>query len=267
MKTGFSLSPGGLLLPYHLGCLDSLRYHRLLEDSTPITGSSAGAIAAAVEGCGIPSRTVVDATIAISERCQLLGGARGRLLPLLRQELSQTIREEEHLRLLERPGPTVIAYQELFPSQRSVLQCKFDDCEDLIQAVCNSSMFPFFSSNFPCSLDISKGFPRLVVDGFFTVPRDRFGCPDFEAAGVHVDRTVAVSVFPREVIGASAFADSNCICPELQEDMDGQMTRLLRLATQPSSAIELNGLYESGWIDAEQWGRTSGGETQDPMLN
>jgi hypothetical protein len=39
---GFSLSPGGLLLPYHLGVLDALQYHSFLDDTTPIAGSSAG---------------------------------------------------------------------------------------------------------------------------------------------------------------------------------------------------------------------------------
>ena len=40
---GYSLSPGGLLLPYHLGALDALQYHHFLDDTTPIAGSSAGA--------------------------------------------------------------------------------------------------------------------------------------------------------------------------------------------------------------------------------
>lgn len=42
MLVGYSLSPGGLLLPYHLGVLDALKYHRFLDDTSPIAGSSAG---------------------------------------------------------------------------------------------------------------------------------------------------------------------------------------------------------------------------------
>lgn len=42
VAVGYSLSPGGLLLPYHLGALDALQYCRFLDDTTPIAGSSAG---------------------------------------------------------------------------------------------------------------------------------------------------------------------------------------------------------------------------------
>jgi hypothetical protein len=267
MRTGFSLSPGGLLLPYHLGCLDSLRYNGYLDNSTPIAGSSAGAIAVATEGCGISSSLVMDATIKISEVCKQQGSARGRLLPLLRTELEQTIQEEQHLRLQERTGPTLVAYKEVFPRNQAVLQADFEDSNDLIQAVCNSSMFPFFATNFPLSLDVSKRIPRLVVDGFFTVPRNRFGCPDFEAASIEVDRTVAISVFPRESIGATAFAESDCICPELKGDPSEQMSALVRLATAPSSAEELQQLYECGWMDAEKWTYNCGEDSEEKALN
>ena len=81
---GFSLSPGGLLLPYHLGVLDALQYNKFIDETTPIAGSSAGAIATASHGCGIDSRKVLEATIDISDRTKEMGGARGRLLPLLK---------------------------------------------------------------------------------------------------------------------------------------------------------------------------------------
>jgi predicted acylesterase/phospholipase RssA len=44
MKVGFSLSPGGLLLPYHLGALEALKYNQFLDISTALAGSSAGAM-------------------------------------------------------------------------------------------------------------------------------------------------------------------------------------------------------------------------------
>ena len=53
MKVGFSLSPGGLLLPYHLGALASLAYHGFLTEKTPLAGSSAGAIAVASQASGV----------------------------------------------------------------------------------------------------------------------------------------------------------------------------------------------------------------------
>jgi len=253
MRVGLSLSPGGLLLPYHLGVLDALEYNKFIDETTPIAGSSAGAIAAASHGCGIDSRRVLEASIEISDRTKAMGGARGRLLPLLREKLDGFIGPEEWERLLARDGEVGIAYKELFPTNQNVLQTEFDDAEDLIHAVCHSSSFPFFSTNFPVSLAPRKGglLPRLVCDGFFTVPRDRFGCPDFEHAGVDVDRTVMVSVFPKDAIGLDASHPEDCISPEVHNG--DELQKLLKLATQSSSREELTQVYESGWKDAERW--------------
>jgi len=253
MRVGFSLSPGGLLLPYHLGVLDALEYNKFIDETTPIAGSSAGAIATASHGCGIDSRKVLEATIDISDRTKEMGGARGRLLPLLKEKLHGFIGTEEWERLLERDGEVGIAYKELFPAQQNVLQTTFDDTDDLINAVCHSSSFPFFSTNFPFSLAPRKGgmLPRLVCDGFFTVPRDRFGCPDFEHAGVDVDRTIMVSVFPKDAIGLDASLPEDCISPEVHNG--DELQKLLILATQSSSREALTQVYESGWADAERW--------------
>jgi len=256
MRVGFSLSPGGLLLPYHLGVLDSLQYNGFLDATTPIAGSSAGAIATASHGCGIDSRKVLDATIDISDRTKEMGGARGRLLPLLKENLHSFIGQEQMETLLDREGEVGIAYKELFPARTNVLQTKFDGPDDLVNAVCHSSMFPFFATNFPFALAPSKKgglLPRLVIDGFFTVPRDRFGCPNFDHANVDVDRTVMVSVFPREAIGLDASLPEDCISPKSGEG--DELQRLLKLATQSSSRKELSKVYESGLADAERWCR------------
>jgi hypothetical protein len=259
MKIGFSLSPGGLLLPYHLGALDALEHRNVLTDDTPLAGSSAGAIAVGLRGCGISSERALECTFEISDKCQSMGGARGRLLPLLRERLKADIGQEELERINQRPGVTGIAYKQIFPVTRAYLQTEFDDQDDLVRAICFSSSFPFFSTNLPCAIDWAHGYyPRLMVDGFFTVPRDRFGCPDFEASGIDVDRTVTVSPFPQAKIGLNASSTDDCISPLVEEqggDGRGQMSTLFRLATQASSRAELIALYESGWADAERWCR------------
>jgi hypothetical protein len=262
MRTGFSLSPGGLLLPYHMGVLDALKFNGFLNTNTPIAGSSAGSIATAAHACNLDGRLILDATIRISDACKELGGARGRLLPLLRGELNSFIQEEQFAAFQEREGNAVIAYRELFPFNRPIHQTEFKDRHDLINAVCNSSMFPFFSTNFPAAIDTSKQFPRVVVDGFFTVPRNRFGCPDFELANVRADRTVGISPFPREAFGISAFTAGDFISPTFEDE--GQLQNLFRLATQASSAKELTQLFESGWTDAERWCRV---QTSDTLIN
>jgi hypothetical protein len=197
----------------------------------------------------------------MSDRCEELGGARGRLLPLLRAELDTFIQDEQLEALREREGETVIAFQEVFPFNRPIHQTEFKDRHDLTNAVCYSSHFPFFTSNSPAAIDTSGRFPRIVVDGFFTVPRSRFGCPDFELANVHVDRTVGISAFPKEAFGIDAFAAEDFISPILEKEDGNQVQNLLRLATQPSSAKELTQLFESGWADAERWCRAQTSDT------
>jgi predicted acylesterase/phospholipase RssA len=53
---GFSFAPGGLLLPYHLGAIEALNSAGLVTSSTPLAGSSAGAIAIASFAAGVPPR-------------------------------------------------------------------------------------------------------------------------------------------------------------------------------------------------------------------
>jgi Patatin-like phospholipase len=251
---GFSFSSGGLLLPYHLGVMDCLVHHRHLTPHTPIAGSSAGSIAVAAHACSIPSKRVLESTIRISDDCQELGGARGRLLPMLRARLADMISDEEHGAAVDR-GNFCIAYRQVFPTNKAIHQTSFDTVEDLHDAVCHSSTFPFFVTHWPVAFDARTN--RAFVDGFFAEPRNRMGCPDFaKTPDLWADRTVAVSVFPQELVGLTAFEAHDCICPQASDvDPVAQLTDLLRLATQPSSASELFQVYESGYRDAEQWCR------------
>jgi hypothetical protein len=266
--TGFSLSPGGLLLPYHLGVLDALQYNNVVKSNVPIAGSSAGAIATACAACQLDSRQVLEATIDISDRCAELGGARGRLLPLLREKMNELIQPNDFNNLQQRKGATIIAYRELFPRNIAIHQKEYQNRDDLFNAVCHSSMFPFFATNWPAALDTSSGrIPRIVVDGFFAVPRERFGCPDFALANVPVNRTVSICVFPTEMTKISNNNDdnNNCIiCP--QYEGQEQLSRLFQLATESSSRKDLTEVYESGWADAEQWCRLESEMMQYPEL-
>jgi hypothetical protein len=270
MKIGFALSPGGLLLPYHLGILDGLQSKGYLLPEIPIAGASAGAIAVATHACSIDSKLILDDTIAISDTCREMGRARGNLLPLLREKLEHHIDADRFDEYQQRPAEAVLSYHEVFPTFGPVHQMDFEHKDELIDTICHSSSFPFFTSNWPVVLDYSKGqtheitlgrkfqleIPRLVVDGYFAVPGNRFGVPNFDLAGVDVDRTISVTSFPRQVIGLTQdIADSDYIGPELLDDGIQQSARLLRLATQPSSASDMISLYEEGLSDAEKWCR------------
>lgn len=239
------------MLPYHVGVLDALEYNQMLTPDTPIAGSSAGAIACASHASRVPSAQVLEATIDISNQCEQMGGARGRLLPLLKEKLDELLTDERFEDVQLRPGATGIAYREIFPRNRNILQTEFDDRHELIRSVCYSSMFPFFSTQFPAMLDTSQGYPRLVVDGYFTVPRERFGCPDFSMANIDVDRTVTVSCFPKDRIRLDGSLPTDCISPLVEGD--GQLERLFRIATQATTRKDLTSVYEEGWQDAERW--------------
>lgn len=275
MIVGYSLSPGGLLFPWHIGALAGLAYHNVLDNSNPLAGSSAGAIAVASHGAGVRPEVALEATVRISNQCRLLGGARGNLLPLLKIELDRILEEDVHEVLNNRKGFVGLAYKEIFPNYRPVLDTKFLDRDHVIDSVCNSSSFPFFSSNWPCriarknhnhdkksSSNSLNWLPRLAVDGYFSVDRDRFGCPCFDTMpharrsedDGTVDRTVTLSVFPHDVVSLSASENHDRISPEVnEEDPNSQMSNLLRLATQCAEKDEYYKLYEDGWKDAERW--------------
>lgn len=250
---GFSLSPGGLLLPYHVGVLGALEHQGFLTDSSPLAGSSAGSIATVAHAAGIRPEQVLDATIRLSETCQAKGGARGNLIKPLRHEIGNLIDEERFEQLVSREGLTGVCYRELFPRNQPVLQTEFQDFDDMVNAVCHSCSFPFFASNLPVAFDLSSPgiLPRVLVDGYFAVPRERFGCPDFEemAPDLELDRTVTISAIPHHMIGLNASEAHDQISPS----MDAGLDEFIRLATTISSPEELMALYELGWKDGEAW--------------
>ena len=280
---GFSFSPGGLLLPYHLGVMDSLQQAGYLDDATPLAGSSAGAIAVACHACGLDSASVLDATIALSDECAAAGGARGRLIPALRRQMQRLIGPEQLERLQNRPGTVGIAYKELFPLQRPVVQTKFTSVDDLMDAVSFSSTFPFFSDKWPVALDTRQSFPRVVVDGFFTVPRERLGCPDLNeilaAPGADANNNnntplvneVLVACFPQEKMQITAVPPERCISPT-ENAFDGAVKVSTTKVDSPAETVGVGGIanfiqiametsppstyfsvYEQGLADGEAW--------------
>ncbi len=264
MKVGFSLSPGGLLLPYHMGVLHCLQQENVIDSSTLVAGSSAGSIASMAHGCGIHPYQVLDGTVEISETCQRrYGRAHGKLLQQLEHHMERLVGEKEFDHL-QQHASIGIAYTQVFPRPESHLQTTFQDRDDLFRAVSYSCMFPFFTTESPWLLDTThRGrIPRLMMDGVFSVPWDRFGCPRLEEITPDVDRTIAVSVLPRHVLkwcanGMGSFREENCISPSLggQESNHDLVVHLARMAVFPSSRKELTQLFDLGGRDAEIWCR------------
>jgi hypothetical protein len=266
MKIGFSLSPGGLLLPYHMGALHSLQQENILDASTLVAGSSAGSIAAMAHGCNVHPYQVLEGTIAISENCsRKYGRAHGKLLQELEHHMERLVGDAEFQHLQEHSN-IGIAYTQMFPKPESHLQTKFQDRDDLFRAVSYSCMFPFFTAESPWLMDdrgASHRFvPRLMMDGIFSVPWERFGCPHLEGIATNIERTVAISVLPQHVLkwcanGMGCFSKDNCISPSVggQESNHDLVLHLGRLAVSPSSRKELTQLFDLGARDAEVWCR------------
>jgi len=279
---GFSFSPGGLLFPYHLGVLNVLAKNLYITNATPLAGSSAGAIAVAALAAGIDLDEALDACIRISHRCKELGGARGKLHFLLVEEMNALLPDDVDLRLNQRTGMTVLAHREIFPRNRPVFRCNFDSKEDVIEAVWSSCMFPFFLTNLPFGiqrphkkkpsstktvelikknatqkhekrLKLKLRIPRLVVDGYFSVPRERFGCPEFPPS-CNVTRTIMVSCFPHNVVGMVPSHERDQISPIIDQlNWTSYAQELFIKATQPSTPESHLEIYELGKSDALRW--------------
>ncbi len=284
---GFSFSPGGLLLPYHMGVADCLIKEKYIDQAeTVIAGSSAGSIAAMAIGVGLDPIRGLEGTIAISDGCLNAGKtARGNLLPLLEEQMEslvgpddfdflQSRRQNQSSKDKKTGTGVALAYREIFPLRKSHFQTKFEDREELFRSVGYSCMFPFFTTNFPCILDFDPvlkndgerlAVPRLLMDGYFSLPRPQFGCPilqdEFPDSGV--DRTVAITCIPQELFGmkevfpSNSKTENNLICiNDSDRGVDPlSATDIFRIATQPTSRKELTDLFERGYRDAEYWCR------------
>lgn len=279
-----------------MGVADCLIKEKYIDQSeTVLAGSSAGAIATMAVGVGLDPVQGLEGTIAISDRCLETGKqARGNLLPLLEEQMEALVGDEEFEFLQARRSNDdtagtgiALAYREIFPQRKSHFQTTFESREELFRSVGYSCMFPFFTTNFPCLLDLDPltninntgdrlPLPRLLMDGYFSVPRTQFGCPiledEFPQSGV--DRTVAITCIPQEYFGmeevfekyndnaANSKQKNNLI--SINDSCDGNddalsMADIFRIATQPTSRKELTDLFERGYRDAEVWCRREKG--------
>lgn len=253
-----------------------------------MAGASAGAIAVISHAAGVTADQCLETTIKISRECRRRGGARGKLLPLLEAELDAILEPDAHEIVNDRPGVTALAHFEIFPTFRPVLETHFSTRDCLMESVLNSSMFPFFSTNWPVRFSkrtknhgkdgVFGTLPRIVVDGYFAAPFTRFGCPDFalqrgsfvmsmedeveetlaakllEETRATIDRTVTVSVFPHDSVLLTASAKHDRISPLFNPDNPiGQVKELLELATRPLTEAQVYDLYERGRADADRW--------------
>ncbi|OAY44940.2 hypothetical protein MANES_07G014400v8 [Manihot esculenta] len=135
---GFSFSAAGLLFPYHLGVAQLLIEKGYIKETTPLAGSSAGAIVCAVIASGASMQEALQATKLLAADCRLRGTA-FRLGAVLRDVLEKFLPDDVHIRS---NGRVRVAVTQILWRPRGLLVDQFDSKEDLINAVFTSSFIP-----------------------------------------------------------------------------------------------------------------------------
>lgn len=201
---GFSFSPAGLLLPYHLGVVDCLEHFGMLTAATPLAGASAGALAVACAACDVSPFYAMRVLLRVEEVIRRTGAAR-KLHSALVSELDQLLPEDAHTRLNSRPGRVTIAYTHVWPFLKGQFVSRFSSCADVKECLIASCNIPFYFSHWPTVS--CRG--QSSVDGYFASTRT-FGCPKTGA-----ERDICVLPFSARTVRI-AVLEKNCISPDLQ---------------------------------------------------
>ncbi|KAL3635268.1 hypothetical protein CASFOL_019815 [Castilleja foliolosa] len=230
---GFSFSAAGLLFPYHLGVARLLIEKGYIKETTPLAGSSAGAIVCAVIASGASMEDALKATKILAEDCRLRGTA-FRLGAVLRDILDQFLPDDVHIRS---NGRVRIAVTEILWRPRGLLVDKFDSKEDLINAVFTSSFIPGYLAPRPATMFRN----RLCIDGGLTL-----FMPPTSAA-----ETVRVCAFPTSRLGFQGIG----ISPDCNPENRASPRELFNWALEPAADDILDKLFELGYQDAAVWAK------------
>ncbi|KAI3675912.1 hypothetical protein L1987_85508 [Smallanthus sonchifolius] len=246
---GFSFSAAGLLFPYHLGVAKFLIEKGYIKDTTPLAGSSAGAIVCAVVASGASMEEALEATKVLAQDCRSRGTA-FRLGAVLRDVLEQFLPDDAHIRS---NGRVRVAVTQILWRPRGLLVDQFDSREDLINAVITSSFIPGYLAPRPAILFRN----RLCVDGGLTL-----FMPPTSAA-----RTVRVCAFPAGRLGLEDIG----ISPDCNPENRASPRELFNWALEPAADSVLDNLYELGYMDAAVWAASNPVEDlvqeDNPMVN
>ncbi|KAL5564019.1 hypothetical protein UlMin_033766 [Ulmus minor] len=230
---GFSFSAAGLLFPYHLGVAQFLIEKGYIKETTPLAGSSAGAIVCAVIASGESMEEALRATKILAEDCRSKGTA-FRLGAVLRDVLDKFLPDDVHIRS---NGRVRVAVTQLLWRPRGLLVDKFDSKEDLINAVFTSSFIPGYLAPRPATLFRN----RLCIDGGLTL----FMPP------TSAEQTVRVCAFPASRLGLQGIG----ISPDCNPENRATGRELFNWALEPADDYVLDRLFEFGYQDAVVWAK------------
>ncbi|XP_002273436.3 uncharacterized protein LOC100249796 [Vitis vinifera] len=228
---GFSFSAAGLLFPYHLGVAKFLIEKGYIKETTPLAGSSAGAIVCAVIASGASMEEALRATKILADNCREKGTA-FRLGAVLRDVLDKFLPDDVHIRS---NGRVRVAVTQILWRPRGLLVDQFDSKEDLINAVFTSSFIPGYLAPRPATLFRN----RLCIDGGLTL----FMPP------TSASQTVRVCAFPAGRLGLDGIG----ISPDCNPENRATPRELLNWALEPAEDYILDRLFELGYLDAAVW--------------
>ncbi|XP_072972581.1 uncharacterized protein [Typha angustifolia] len=228
---GFSFSAAGLLFPYHLGAAQLLIEKGYIKETTPLAGSSAGAIVSAVIASGKSMQEALRVTKQLAEDCRLNGTA-FRLGAVLRGILNQFLPDDVHIKC---NGRIRVAITQLFWRPKGLLVDQFDSKEDLIDAVFTSSFIPGYLAPRPATIFRN----RLCIDGGLTL----FMPP------TSASKTVRICAFPAIRLGLEGIG----ISPDCNPENRASPRQLFNWALEPAEDDALDRLYELGYLDAAVW--------------
>jgi hypothetical protein len=242
---GFTFTPAGLLFPYYIGVGYKLRERGLLRRSSPLGGSSAGSIIAAALACELSESEVrrgLDALLAENR-------AGVRLNQALRRVLDSILAEDAHI--IAQKHQLAIGYVAVLPWPRRHVVTEWTSKQDLIDVICASCNWPLFFSQWPLVWCRNS----LCADGFFSVPRARFGCPPLEGA----TRSVAVSALP-SVSLRGAFDDADIIQPGGPRFVEAPLplaaSEWFSYALSPADDAVVDAMVSLGRTHAAMWADT-----------
>ncbi|KAL5984018.1 hypothetical protein ACLOJK_018120 [Asimina triloba] len=277
---GFSFSAAGLLFPYHLGVAQFLLEKGYIKESTPLAGSSAGAIVCAVIASGSSMQDALKATKVLAEDCRLKGTAFRLGLStwdLVKLQLCFVVRG-----LLDMNGPIVSpeAIQHVPPNLIALCDSKFH-----MQAVLRDILEKFL----PDDVHIrSNGRVRVAVTQILWKPRgllvDHFDSKEDLINAVvtssfipgylaprpatlfrnrlcvdggltlfmpptSASKTVRVCAFPAERLGLRGIG----ISPDCNPENRATPRELFKWALEPAEDEILERLFQLGCLDAAVW--------------
>ncbi|KAL4383099.1 hypothetical protein GQ457_15G027760 [Hibiscus cannabinus] len=230
---GFSFSGGGFLLPYHLGVAQFLIEKGYIKETTPLAGSSAGAIVCAVIASGATMDEALKVGKILGNDC-LLNGTAFRLGVALRDLLDKHLPDDTHIKS---SGRIRVAITQILWRPRGLLVDQFDSKEDLINAVVASSFIPGYLAPRPATIFRN----RLCLDGGLTL-----FLPPTSAS-----KTVRVCAFPASRFGLQGVE----ISPDCNPENRPTGRELFNWAREPGDDEVFDRLFELGYLDAAVWGK------------